>query len=147
MWLYTYNILCNKDISCICCTWYMYVYLLDEDKSKVFVYSTTLIAIFTCGTSVLLWWLYKECFRSKDKYDVEGRYMNVFIENWLLFYFLRNSYTSTVSLCTYSYVCNYLIMFIHDYSGVYVHTTQAICVVHNLCLYIHTYILLRCIHM
>ena len=56
-------------------TWYMYTYLLDEDKSKVFVYSTTLIAIFTCGTSVLLWWLYKECFRSKDKYDVEGRYM------------------------------------------------------------------------
>ena len=53
----------------------MYTYLLDEDKSKVFVYSTTLIAIFTCGTSVLLWWLYKECFRSKDKYDVEGRYM------------------------------------------------------------------------
>ena len=59
-------------------TWYTvctYMYLLDEDKSKMFVYSTTLIAIFTCGTSVLLWWLYKEFFMSKDKYDVEGRYM------------------------------------------------------------------------
>ena len=57
------------------CVYISTVYLLDGDKSKVFIYSTTLLGILTCGTSLLLWWLYKECFSSKDKYDVEGTYM------------------------------------------------------------------------
>ena len=59
----------------------MYVHMdinfSDEDKSKsnIMVYSTILLGILTCGTAVLLWWLYKEYFSSKDKYDVEGTYV------------------------------------------------------------------------
>ena len=53
------------------------VHLLGEDKSKLVIYSTTLLGILTCGTSVLLWWLYKTCFSSKDKYDVKGTYVDV----------------------------------------------------------------------
>ena len=69
------------------CVYISTVYLLDGDKSKVFIYSTTLLGILTCGTSLLLWWLYKECFSSKDKYDVEGTCVDV-----------RNSYIHMCSL-------------------------------------------------
>ena len=50
----------------------MYLYFPDEEKSNIIVCSTILLGIFTCGTSVLLWWLYKKCCSSKEKYDVEG---------------------------------------------------------------------------
>ena len=62
----------QSNIMCIYCI------PLDKDKSKIFLYSTTLLGIFTCGTSLLLWLLYKECCGSKDKYDVEGTYVYVY---------------------------------------------------------------------
>ena len=53
----------------------MFVYLdfPDEEKSNIIILcSTILLGILTCGTSVLLWWLYKKFCSSKEKYDVEG---------------------------------------------------------------------------
>ena len=47
----------------------------DKDKHYRIVHvSIIVLGIFTCGTSVLLWWLYKNLaeFTGKDKYDVEG---------------------------------------------------------------------------
>ena len=47
---------------------------LDKDKNYEIIMAVFIIVpgIFTCGTSILLWWLYKELCSSKDMYDVEG---------------------------------------------------------------------------
>ena len=52
----------------------MYIYFSEEDK--IAHYSLIVLGILTCGTSVLLWWLYKECCGSKEKYNVEGNYVH-----------------------------------------------------------------------
>ena len=55
-------------------TCFVYLYFTDGEKSNIILCSTILLGILTCGTSVLLWWLYKKCCSSKEKYDVEGTY-------------------------------------------------------------------------
>ena len=51
----------------------IYIHLFSEDD-KTAHYSVIVLGILTCGTAVLLWWLYKECCGSKEKYVVEGKY-------------------------------------------------------------------------
>ena len=51
----------------------MYIYFSEKDKTAH--YSIIVLGILTCGTSVLLWWLYKECCGSKAKYNVKGMYI------------------------------------------------------------------------
>ena len=47
----------------------------DEDKSyKTVQYFIILLGVLTCGTSVLLWWMFKECRNNKEKYNVKGIY-------------------------------------------------------------------------
>ena len=66
----------------------MYINIFtEEDKHYNIVHYTTIVlAISTCGTSVLLWWLYKalvKCFSGKDKYDIEGTYIHVHMCSYL----------------------------------------------------------------
>ena len=61
----------------LCVLTYVYALLFSEedDHSKLVHYSIIILAICTLGTSILLWWLYKELDKycgGKDKYDVEG---------------------------------------------------------------------------
>ena len=54
----------------------MFVCLLDK-YLKITNVSIFVLGIYTCGTSVLLWWSYKgiaECCSSKKKYSCEGTY-------------------------------------------------------------------------
>ena len=61
---------------------YTYVHTFTEDD-KTAHYSIIVLGILTCGTSVLLWWLYKACCGSKEKYDVEGEYMCTYIRMYV----------------------------------------------------------------
>ena len=48
-----------------------------DEHSKLVHYSIIILKISTLGTSILLWWLYKELAKhccGKDKYDVQGMY-------------------------------------------------------------------------
>ena len=56
----------------------MYVHTFSE-KDKTAHYSIIVLGILTCGTSVILWWLYKEFCGSKEKYKVEGKYVHTYI--------------------------------------------------------------------
>ena len=61
----------------LCVLTYVYALLFSEEDehSKLVHYSIIILGICTLGTSILLWWLYKELGKycsGKDKYDVEG---------------------------------------------------------------------------
>ena len=53
-------------------------YFSEKDEhSKLVHYSLLILKISTLGTSILLWWLYKELAKhccGKDKYDIQGMY-------------------------------------------------------------------------
>ena len=52
----------------------MYIFSDKDEYYRIVHASIIVLGIFTCSTSVLLWWLYKnlaEC-TGRDKYDVEG---------------------------------------------------------------------------
>ena len=57
----------------------MYVFSDDNKYYRIVHASIIVLGVFTCGTSVLLWWLYKSLVvcSNKDKYDVEGNYIYV----------------------------------------------------------------------
>ena len=58
----------------------MCVLFSEEGEDKMSHYSIIVLGISTLGTSVLLWWLYKELakhFSGKDEYDLEGVYVHV----------------------------------------------------------------------
>ena len=53
-------------------------YFSEEGEDRMSHYSIIVLGISTLGTSVLLWWLYKELakhFSGKEKYDLEGAYV------------------------------------------------------------------------
>ena len=53
-----------------------------KDEDKISHYCIIVLGISTLGTSVLLWWLYKELakhFSGKDKYDLEGAYVCMYM--------------------------------------------------------------------
>ena len=57
----------------------MYVRTYVFSDNRVVHASIIVLGVFTCGTSVLLWWLYKTLVvcSNKDKYDVEGNYIRI----------------------------------------------------------------------
>ena len=58
------------------CT-YILLFSGKDEHSKLVHYSIIILKISTLGTSILLWWLYKElakCCCGKDKYDEQGMY-------------------------------------------------------------------------
>ena len=57
----------------------MYVFSDDNKYYRIVHASIIVLGVFTCGTSVLLWYLYKNLVvcGNKDKYDVEGNYIYV----------------------------------------------------------------------
>ena len=56
---------------------------IDKDKCcSIINISIIVLGILTCGTSVLLWWIYKrisECGDSKKKYDLGGTYIATYV--------------------------------------------------------------------
>ena len=49
-----------------------------EGEDKMSHYCIIVLGVSTLGASVLLWWIYKY-FSGKNKYDVEGTYLYLFI--------------------------------------------------------------------
>ena len=67
---------------CAYVQWYEHAMCIDifseENKSyKTVQYSIIVLGVLTCGTSVLLWRLFKECRSSKEKHNVKGKYTYV----------------------------------------------------------------------
>ena len=56
---------------------------IDKDeRCSIINISIIVLGILTCGTSVLLWWIYKgisECGDSKKKYNLEGTYIATYV--------------------------------------------------------------------
>ena len=93
-------------IYCICVNLKNYFILFifsNEDKNYRIVHiSAILLGILTCGTSVLLWWLYKSITKclGKEKYDVEGTYTITCIFTYICMLMIRIENVQTfVSLC------------------------------------------------
>ena len=67
-------------VSLLLCTFYVRINIFsEEDKSyKTMQYSIIVLGVLTCGTSVLMWLLFKGCCTSKEKYNVKGKYTNMY---------------------------------------------------------------------
>ena len=77
-WLYVHNTyVCMH----VCLHTFIYVSSLDKDECyRITSASIIVLGILTCGTSVLLWWIYKrisKCGNSKNKYSLKGIYTYV----------------------------------------------------------------------
>ena len=59
-------------------TCYTCVLFLLEGEDKMSHYCIIVLGVSTLGTSVLLWWMYKY-FSGKDKYNVEGMYVCMYV--------------------------------------------------------------------
>ena len=61
----------------------MYVCLFNKDREYRIAHATVIVlGILTCGTSVLLWYLYKGisgCCNSKKKYSLKGTYVYILV--------------------------------------------------------------------
>ena len=96
-----------------------YVHIFSEDD-KTAHYSIIVLGILTCGTSVLLWWLYKACCGSKEKYNVEGKYVHVYIRMYAWMYKLYILILKAINCIDfYAYICTYII-YVHMYVATYV---------------------------
>ena len=85
-------------------------YFLDK-YCKITNVSIFVLGIYTCGTSVLLWWLYKgiaEICGTRKKHSLEGTYVRAYI---LCVYC---TYVHMYELHTYAhvYVCMYVCMYV-----------------------------------
>ena len=62
------------------CTYMLHMCVLFslEGEDKMSRYCVIVLGVSTLGTSVLLWWIYKY-FSGKDKYDVEGTYLYLYL--------------------------------------------------------------------
>ena len=81
-----------------------------EGEDKISHYCIIVLGVSTLGTSVLLWWLYKY-FSGKDKYDVEGTFVFVFVHCKL--YVCRPKQFEVISMYVYStstYIHTYKVM-------------------------------------
>jgi len=95
--------------------------LSDEDKYGRIVHITIIVlGILTCGTSVLLWWLYSGLTKHCCKQDSEGIYMHTYVHIhayvsiFILFLHIESamplsikvspSETYGLNICTYIYV-------------------------------------------
>ena len=59
----------------------MFVCLLDK-YVRITNVSIIVLGIYTCGTSVLLWWLYKgitKCCSNNKKISLEGTYLHKYV--------------------------------------------------------------------
>ena len=58
---------------------FIHISSLDEDECyRTTSVSIIVLGILTCGTSVLLWWIYKtisKCDNNKKKYNLKGMYV------------------------------------------------------------------------
>ena len=80
----TYVIVCAQYIcmyACVHACIHSYMSSLDKDECyRITSVSIIVLGILTCGTSVLLWWIYKrlsKCGNSKNKYSLKGIYTYV----------------------------------------------------------------------
>ena len=62
---------------------------IDKDeRCSIITISIIVLGILTCGTSVLLWWIYKvisECGNNKKKYNLEGTYVATYVAIYLIY--------------------------------------------------------------
>ena len=91
---------------------YIRMPLLGKDKCyRITSVSIIVLGILTCGTSVLLWWIYRgisECGNSKKNYDLKGATYIV----TLLLYFASQINTTRACVTTINCTCFYKQYFI-----------------------------------
>ena len=99
----------------------LHAYYFSEDKLTH--YSIIVLGVSTLGTSVLLWWLYKELakqFSGKDKYDLEGNTHLHYIYLRIMCMYLCMYVCMYVCMCVqYLYVCKYVRMYVYNIKFTY----------------------------
>ena len=83
---------------------------LLKGEDKISHYSIIVLGVSTLGMSVLLWWLYKYC-SGKDKDDVEGIYVRMYI----CMHYVCYTYVCTcvsVRMCVCIHVCLYTCVYV-----------------------------------
>ena len=79
---------------------YLCYFSEKDEHSKLVHYSIIILGICTLGTSILLWWLYKELAKYCSGKDVEGMNVHTYVH---IFIYCKNSDIRT-SVPPYTYV-------------------------------------------